>query len=223
MSGLRVCRVASGVALRRAIRRFRSGVIAVASPPAADDDLVAVGGARRRRPALRALLANLPADADQRLRALELGFDDAVPLALGPGELARRIARLGRHARRGASSVVPIGLDIELDLVARALRRGGRRVHLRPLEYRLLVELARHPGRPVSRAALLQRVWGSEVHVGSRTVDVHIRWLREKLEPDPGRPIHLLTVRGVGYLLEVGVGARPAARLRVVNAPTTAR
>jgi DNA-binding response OmpR family regulator len=97
-----------------------------------------------------------------------------------------------------------VGDGAELDLTARALRRHGRLVRLRPMEFRLLEELARNPGRPVTREWLLRRVWGSHELDGSRTVDVHIRWLRAKVERDPENPEHLLTVRGVGYQLELG-------------------
>jgi DNA-binding response OmpR family regulator len=92
--------------------------------------------------------------------------------------------------------------DTVLDLDARALRRRGRLIHLRPLESRLLEELARSPGRPLSRDLLIERAWPTVPPAGSRTVDVHVRWLRQKLEPDPRRPVHLLTVRGLGYRLE---------------------
>jgi two-component system, OmpR family, response regulator RegX3 len=64
------------------------------------------------------------------------------------------------------------------------------------------MELAQAPGRPLSRAWLIERAWRSTPPPGSRTIDVHVRWLREKVEPDPDHPVHLLTVRGVGYQLE---------------------
>jgi DNA-binding response OmpR family regulator len=86
---------------------------------------------------------------------------------------------------RRAPMRVAISADLELDLTARVLRRAGRLVHLRPLEYRLLAELARQRGTPVSRTWLLQHVWGARPSEGSRTIDVHVRWLREKLEPEP--------------------------------------
>lgn len=87
----------------------------------------------------------------------------------------------------------------ELDLAAHGLWRDERLVHLRPKELRLVQLLATHPGRVFTRRQLLDRVWGSD-HAGSpRTVDVHVRWLRQKVEPDPHRPQHLRTVRGVGY------------------------
>ena len=97
---------------------------------------------------------------------------------------------------------LPVADDLELDLAAHELRSGERVVHLRPKEFGLLALLATHPGRAYARRELLQRVWGPGTQTGARTVDVHVRWLRSKIEPDPERPIHLVTVRGVGYRLD---------------------
>jgi DNA-binding response OmpR family regulator len=178
------------------------GVIVVQVPPADGDAIVAVASLRRRRPAVRLMLASQPDRISERLDALAAGYDDAVPSTLHALEIAGRIAVLIERSRDGVRGAIRVADGVELDLAARALRRDGRLVHLRPLEYRLLEELARHAGRPVSRTALLRRVWGARVSSGSRTVDVHIRWLREKLERRPETPVHLLTVRGVGYQLE---------------------
>jgi two-component system OmpR family response regulator len=79
------------------------------------------------------------------------------------------------------------------------VRRDGEEVQLKPKEFDLLFYLARNAGQVFTREQLLENVWGYEFFGGSRTVDVHVRWLREKLEQDPARPRHLLTVRGVGY------------------------
>jgi DNA-binding response OmpR family regulator len=87
-------------------------------------------------------------------------------------------------------------------MAAHELRRGGAIVHLRPKEFGLLATLAAHPGRAYTRRELLDRVWGSGHGSGPRTVDVHVRWLRSKIEPDPEHPLHLVTVRGVGYRLD---------------------
>jgi DNA-binding response OmpR family regulator len=91
---------------------------------------------------------------------------------------------------------------LELDLVGHELRRGSEVVHLRPKEYGLLALLAAHPGRAYSRRELLDRVWGPDHTGGMRTVDVHVRWLRSKIEPVSDRPVHLVTVRGIGYRLD---------------------
>ena len=119
-------------------------------------------------------------------------------------ELVGRLAWLDARARPrdGSGHALPVADDLELDLVAHELRRGDELVHLRPKEFGLLALLAAHPGRAYSRRELLDRVWGPDHDGGMRTVDVHVRWLRSKIEPVPERPIHLVTVRGLGYRLD---------------------
>ena len=115
-----------------------------------------------------------------------------------------RIVILGTPpaGRRDLDVALAVTEDTELDLVAHEVRRGGSIVHLRPKEFQLLAMLAAHPGRAYTRRQLLDRVWGPG-HAGDpRTVDVHIRWLRSKIESQPDVPNHLVTVRGVGYRLD---------------------
>jgi two-component system, OmpR family, alkaline phosphatase synthesis response regulator PhoP len=101
--------------------------------------------------------------------------------------------------RAESGSLLPIGDDIDLDPAARELRCPTGPIHLRPKEFGLLALLASHPGRVFTRRELLDQVWGEGDRSRSRTVDVHVRWLRSKIEPDPGRPAYLVTVRGAGY------------------------
>lgn len=194
----------TSLALRAALRLVQRAVVAVAMPPATIDDLDLLASARTGRPGLRILVVNDPADAADRLQALTIGFDEALPSSVGAEELQGRMALLCARTRDDTRDRLPIGSGVELDLTARAIRRSGRLVRLRPMEFRLLDELARNPGRPLSRAWLMHRVWGTDDRTGSRTVDVHMRWLRAKVEHDPERPEHLLTVRGIGYQLELG-------------------
>jgi DNA-binding response OmpR family regulator len=91
--------------------------------------------------------------------------------------------------------------DLTIDLERHEARLGDRRLDLSPREFELLRFLAGHPGQAFSRQTLLDRVWGEDAYVVDRTVDVHIRWLREKIERNPSAPQRLLTVRGVGYKL----------------------
>ena len=86
-----------------------------------------------------------------------------------------------------------------LDTVAHELHLDGTPVALRPKEFELLEYLMRHPNQALSRDQILEAVWGYSYTGGTRTVDVHVRWLREKVEADPGDPVHILTVRGTGY------------------------
>jgi DNA-binding response OmpR family regulator len=89
--------------------------------------------------------------------------------------------------------------DLGVDRVRREVTRGGSPLRLKPQEYELLVFLVCNPGVALARDLILEQVWGWDRDVGSRTVDVHIRWLRAKIEPDPAEPRRIVTVRGVGY------------------------
>ena len=89
--------------------------------------------------------------------------------------------------------------DLVIDLGRREVRLGEEVIHLKPKEFELLVFLARNRGIVLTRDLALERVWGWEYDGGSRTVDVHVRWLREKLEKEPSNPARIMTVRGVGY------------------------
>ena len=192
-------------------RRFRDillaerpRIVVACQPPAGPEDLELVAAERRRRSRLRALHLAPPEAVDERLGALAQGFDDALTTAMTGGELAGRLVWLEARARErgGAGAILSIADDLELDLTAHELRRGSATVHLRPKEYGLLALLAAHPGRAYTRRELLERVWGPGHASGQRTVDVHVRWLRSKVEPDPDRPVHLVTVRGLGYRLD---------------------
>jgi DNA-binding response OmpR family regulator len=89
--------------------------------------------------------------------------------------------------------------NLVIDQIRREVRLDGKAIRLKPKEYDLLLFLARHQGIALSRDLILERVWGWSYDGNSRTVDVHIRWLREKIEPDPGQATRIVTVRGIGY------------------------
>jgi DNA-binding response OmpR family regulator len=92
--------------------------------------------------------------------------------------------------------------DLALDLGRHEVRLAGMPVALKPKEFELLLFLARHRGQVLTRELILERVWGWDFSGGSRTVDVHVRWLREKIELDPAQPVRIVTVRGAGYRFE---------------------
>jgi DNA-binding response OmpR family regulator len=92
--------------------------------------------------------------------------------------------------------------DIEVDPSRREARRAGTALRLKPKEFELLLFFVTHPGRVFSREQILDEVWGYDFYGGPRTVDVHVRWLRQKIEDDPSAPRRLRTVRGSGYLFE---------------------
>lgn len=206
-----------GIVARTAIRvtadprRFRDVLLAerprlvvVTQPPASDEDLDLVASERRRRARLRVVHLAPPDAVAERMSALARGFDDALTTATTVLELAARLAWLESRARDrpAPGTSLPVADVLELDLVAHELRGGSGTIHLRPKEFGLLALLASHPGRAYTRRELLERVWGHGHESGVRTVDVHVRWLRSKIEPDPDHPVHLVTVRGVGYRLD---------------------
>ena len=135
---------------------------------------------------------------------LETGADDYVTKPFGMPELMARVRALLRRAEPGADDapdVVESG-DLRVDLARREVRRGGSLLRLKPKELDLLGFFMRRRGRAFSREELLNQVWGYEFADDTRTVDVHVRWLRQKIESDPAQPSRLITVRGVGYRFE---------------------
>jgi DNA-binding response OmpR family regulator len=198
----RIRTVADPGQFARMLRDGRPRVAIVAAPPADDGDIELVARERRRRSSLRTIHLSTPDATGARIEALRQGYDDALPQSIDPRELAGRAAWLDEQTRPRAGALVQIADGLELDLVAHELRRDGRAVHLRPKEFQLLAMLAAHSGRAFTRRQLLDRVWGLDQVGDPRTVDVHVRWLRSKVEREPDRPVHLVTVRGVGYRLD---------------------
>lgn len=195
--------VADPARFRDLLGTLRPSVVVCSRPPAALGDLQSVIDARRRRASMRAVLISPPDAVDARLDALAEGFDDALASTVPLSELAGRLAWHDARARAQTARdmLLQFGDGLELDLAAHELRRHGQIVHLRPKEFGVLALLATHPGRVHSRAELLRRVWGT-TSGSSRTVDVHVRWLRAKVEAHPDRPVTLVTVRGAGYRLD---------------------
>jgi DNA-binding response OmpR family regulator len=142
-----------------------------------------------------------------KVLGLELGADDYV---VKPYSLRELISRIRASLRRAYGELAAVSHrdrirfgEVELDLERLQVTRRGRLVDLTPTEFRLLRYLVMHPDRPLSRDTLIEAVWGYDSDIGSdRTVDVHVRHLREKLEDDPANPRWLVTVRGVGYKFE---------------------
>jgi DNA-binding response OmpR family regulator len=149
-------------------------------------------------------------DEIDRVVGLELGADDYMTKPFSMRELIARVKarlRLVRLIREevGAGGIpasanpVMTFADLEIDPVRREVRLGGQILSLKPKEFELLFFLAQHQGQVLTREHILQEVWGWDYIGDSRTVDVHVRWLREKIEQDPAEPGRILTVRGAGY------------------------
>jgi DNA-binding response OmpR family regulator len=141
-----------------------------------------------------------------KIVGLESGADDYIVKPFGLGEfLARVRAALRRAATASTAPAVRDRLEsggLALDLIARRAFNGEQELKLTHKEFDLLAELVRNAGAVLSRDLLLQKVWGYDYVGDSRTVDVHIRWLREKIEDDASQPKRITTVRGVGYRFE---------------------
>jgi DNA-binding response OmpR family regulator len=137
-----------------------------------------------------------------KIIGLDSGADDYITKPFSLGEfLARVRAALRRHPKPSASERL-VSDDLVLDLVARKVYKGQEEILLSYKEFDLLAELVRNRGVVLSRDLLLTKVWGYDYYGESRTVDVHIRWLREKIEEEPSRPRRIATIRSMGYRFE---------------------
>ncbi len=150
--------------------------------------------------AMPVLVLTALGDEADKVRGLRVGADDYVTKPFGLLELLARVEALLRRSARASVATETVGFGaVEVSLATHAVTRDGRPVPLRPKEYELLVALLRRDGAVATRHDLLREVWGYDASVTSRTVDTHILELRRKLEADPAKPQHLLTVRKCGY------------------------
>ncbi len=156
---------------------------------------------RRARPLSEAHIIFLTAKTGEldRVRGLELGGDDYITKPFSPRELVARVRAVLRRSQRTAETeVLKLG-HIEIDAASMIVKVSGRAVPTTTREFRLLDYLARHAARVFTRDQLLDAVWTEGSFVTPRSVDVYVRRLREKIEPDPDSPSCLKTVRGIGY------------------------
>jgi DNA-binding response OmpR family regulator len=151
-------------------------------------------------------------DEIDRVIGLEIGADDYITKPFSMRELMARVkaqlrrVRLLREEAEVQTELVPKEVlrfdNLVIDITRREALLDNKPLSLKPKEFDLLNFLAHHRGQALSREMILSQVWGWDFSGGSRTVDVHIRWLRSKIEPDPGRPLRIITVRGAGYRCE---------------------
>jgi len=154
----------------------------------------------RRESAVPIVMLTARAEESDKLVGLELGADDYITKPFSPKELVARVRAVLRRAE-GAHAAVEIvrAGDVELDTARMLATVDGRRVELTPTEFRLLLELARQPGRVFTRSQLLSAVQGVAFESYERAIDAHVKNLRRKIEDDPRAPRRLQTVFGVGY------------------------
>ncbi len=214
--GYQVYTAADGLAALEMARRERPDVIVL------DVMLPGLDGFEvcrilRQEMSVPILMLTARADEVDKIVGLEVGADDYLTKPFSMRELLVRVKALLRRVRLireelavevdRPDTIGGIGNtltfeDLTIDLTRREVLRQGTPLRLKPKEYDLLVFLARNQGIVLSRDLILERVWGWDYTGGTRTVDVHVRWLREKIEPDPAQPIHIVTVRGIGYRFE---------------------
>ncbi len=147
------------------------------------------------------LMLTARGEEEDRIRGLKTGADDYVTKPFSPRELLARIEALLRRSRPALEDGVLRVADLELDPVAHRVRRGGEAVKLGPTEFRLLRHFMERPGRVHSRAQLIDAVWGMDSDIDERTVDVHVRRLRQAIDR-PGTDSVIRTVRAAGYAIE---------------------
>jgi DNA-binding response OmpR family regulator len=135
----------------------------------------------------------------ERVKGLEMGADDYVVKPFNLAELAARVKAVLRRSPAEVFQEMVERAGLRIDPKRHEAELNGSTLELSPKEFALLYFLARNAGQVFSRETLLDRVWGKDAFVTARTVDVHIRWLRKRIEPNPEEPTRLVTVRGVGY------------------------
>jgi two-component system KDP operon response regulator KdpE len=165
-----------------------------------DGDGVDVATEIRRWSQVPIVVLSAVGDERQKVRALDAGADDYVTKPFGSEELLARMRAVLRRRSEEGDAPVRVG-ELEIDLADRAVRRDGGEIHLTPIEFDLLSQLAQHPGRLMTHRQLLQEVWGPGYEDETHYLRVHFAHIRAKLEPDPSNPTYVMTEPGIGYRL----------------------
>jgi DNA-binding response OmpR family regulator len=214
--GYEVCTAADGLAALDVARREHPDVILLDVMLPGLDGLE-VCRMLRREMNVPIMMLTARAEEIDRIVGLEVGADDYLAKPFSMRELMARVkaqlrrvrlireevaAESDKAAALGAPHEMLVFGELVIDLARREVRRAGEPLAFKPKEFDLLVFLARNHGIVLSRDLILERVWGWDFGGDSRTVDVHVRWLREKLESDATHPTRIVTVRGIGYRFE---------------------
>ncbi|NLV75129.1 MAG: response regulator transcription factor [Chloroflexi bacterium] len=205
--GYRVTTAATGLEALRLAREIKPDLILL------DIMLPGIDGIEvcrilRREMQMPIIMVTARTEEVDRVVGLELGADDYISKPFSLRELMARVKAQLRRVKLSSSAQVdsvktPLTSgDLTVDPVRHQVTLRGQVLELSPKEYELLAFLVQHPGQALTREAILERVWGWEYAGGTRTVDVHIRWLRTKIEVDPANPTRIVTVRNAGYRFE---------------------
>jgi two-component system, OmpR family, KDP operon response regulator KdpE len=180
-----------------AVRAPRAAIVDLVLP---DGDGVEVTRSLREWSDMPILVLSAVGEEEQKVRALEAGADDYITKPFGARELVARLrAALRRSEGAGAEQPTIVADGLEVDLAAHAVRRGGERIHVTPIEFELLRVLAQNRGRLMTHRAILGEVWGPGYVDDVQSLRTHIARLRAKIDPEGGPPRYILTDPGVGY------------------------
>ena len=200
--GYRVTQSSDGVAGLNLVRRTQPDLIILDADLPGIDGITLVGAIRMQSATPIILFTDL-ADELQRVIGLDRGADLCMTKPISLAELRARLRSLLRRAERSSERVQALAIgDLRIDPRMRRAWLYEQELQLTPKEFELLAYLMRNRGVVVPRDQLLRDVWGGRVPARSQTLDVHIRWLRQKVEPDPEHPVYIQTVRMIGYRFE---------------------
>ena len=203
--GYRVRRVSDGARAMPAVSEFRPDLV-ILDVMLPHRDGLEICRELRTRGGTSIIMLTARGEETDKILGLGLGADDYVTKPFSPGELVARVKAVLRRGRaaseRGDEGMLIAAGDLEIDTSARRVTRAGTALDLTAKEFDLLAHMAAHPGRVYTREHLLRDVWGYDYFGDDSTVTVHVRRLREKVEPDPAKPRYVTTVWGVGYRFE---------------------
>jgi len=198
-SGFRVVAAGDGPTALAITRQERPDLVVLDLNLPGSDGLD-VCRALRRESDVPIIMLTARAEETDRLIGLELGADDYISKPFSPRELVARVRAVLRRMKGAMQqSGVIRAADLEVDLEGHRVIRGGEPIHLTPTEFTLLATLAQHPGQTFTRDQLITRLYDVAYEGLSRSVDAHVKNLRQKLEPDPADPRYVMTVYGIGY------------------------
>ena len=195
--------VADGVGMREALAARPASLVVLDLMLPGEDGLSLTRWLRLNHD-VAIIMVTAAGEVVDRVVGLEVGADDYVTKPFGMQELLARVRALLRRAETSPSpeaDLITSG-DLRIDLTRREISRGDKPLPLKPKEFDVLLYFVRNRGRALTREQLLNQIWGYEFAGDTRTVDVHIRWLRQKIEDDAANPVRLITVRGTGYRFE---------------------